>query len=189
MNARDTRALRIGVGVILAAVACLRVVPSGWRAWREMRDGLGERHALLQRAQARIGGMPVLDSVAGVVRARFIGLAPRLVPGGTEAEAQEALGSLVTALADRSRLRVRRAASEGDSTVAGRLHRVSVVLEAEGDWAGATQLFRTMARERTALGLGEVSLQAQDPASPGDRPEVLLVQTVVRGWYLPEELR
>jgi hypothetical protein len=189
MTPRDQRALRLGAAIILGAFILGKGIPAGWRAWSSTHASIAEHRDLLARARAQVETVGVLDSMARGIRTRFVALAPRLVAGGTEAEAIAALGGVVTSLADRSHLRLKRVDGEPDSLRAGALRRVVVDVELEGDWGGASTFFRGLGRESVALSLGAIDLRAQDPASPGDRPEVLLVRVEVSGWYLEERAR
>jgi hypothetical protein len=189
MTPRDRRALQIGGAVVVAALFLVIGAPAVWRKWATMRESLAEHRDLVSRAKAQVDGVAALDSTAAGVRSRFVALAPRLVAGGSEAEATATLGGVVTALADRSRLRLKRVDGESDSLRAGPLRRVVVGVELEGDWAAVTSFFRGLAGEPVALSLSAVDVRAQDPTSPGDRPEVLVIRTEVSGWYLVEEGR
>jgi hypothetical protein len=189
MTPRDRRALQIGGGVILAALLLVRMVPLAWRGWREAVETLESRRELLARARGEIAGETALDSAAAEVRRRFIGLAPRLVAGGSSAEAEATLGALTSSLADGAHVRVKRVGGAPDSAVAGPLRGVQVDLELEGDWAGATRFLRALSNEPVSLALEKLEVQSVDPASPGDRAEVLVVRAGVTGWYLPAEGR
>ena len=193
MNARDQRALTWGAAVLVGGLLVGRVVPAGVRWWRGAQATLAERTALLARERQEVGAVPLLEDSAKSVQASFIALAPKILVGGTEAEAIADDESRVTVIAGRHRTKVLRLDAAPDSSTVARLRRVRVTLAVETDWAGLVEFLKGVDDDPAAIGVQSLDVAAADPTSSSARPEVLHAELDLTGWYLhaprPEDLR
>ena len=184
MTARDRRALRIGGGVVLGGLLLFRGLPAVWRAWHDAREALAARSALLLRAEAALDGFEVVEQRGAEINARFVALAPRLVAGNTEAEAQADLNGRVALIANRERTRLLRADPVGDSLREGVLHRVQLRIEVESDWSGLVGFLRGLVADPAVLRVTAVTLRGSETPATSGGPEVLTAQVEIAGWYL-----
>ena len=184
MTPRDRRALRIGGSALLAGLLLFRVVPSGWRAWRTGGEELAGRRALLARAESALGDLPAIEARGAATRARLIALAPALVSGATEAEAQADLNGRLALIANRERTRLLRADPVADAEHEGGLRRVRLRVEVESDWSGLVGFLRGVVADPAVLRVTAVSLRGPEVMVLTAGPEVLGAQVEVTGWYI-----
>ncbi len=184
MSPRDRRALGLGLGIVLAAVVLLRLLPALTRQLIEShaRAVLAER--LVQETEAAIAALPALEDSARSLTRAVVALAPRLLAGPVEPAALSDLSGQLTTIAMRHHARVLRVAPVADSTAAGRLRRLSATVTLETDFRGLAACLAALARGEATLVVEAVSVSAADPLALEGTPELLTVELRIRGWYL-----
>ena len=185
MTERDRRALLVGGAAVLGAVLLLRVLPWSARRVLAAEAELRQRAALLARARADLGEAALLRDSAAALGQALVGLAPKILSGGSAAEASADLSGRLNLAASRSAAKLERVDQVSDSTAAGRLRRVRLRATLESDVRGVSGVLRAMEFNEAALSVNELRIVAVDPNSPDRAPEVLRLQVTVAGWFLP----
>jgi len=184
VTARERRVVILGASAVAFTVLGLRVLP--WSV-RRIRDADGEvRQAalLVARGRAELASAAAVED-SGVTLAHALAtMAPRLLSGTTAAEAGADLSNDLTLFATRHSVLVQRIEQGAESSVAGRLGRVTLRVEVESDLRGITELLVALARAPAAIVVDDIRLVARDPASGDDRPETLTGELQIAGWYL-----
>ncbi len=184
MTQRDRRALAVGGAVVLAAVLLLRVLPWSVRRVLAVERDLRARAALLARARADLGeGGALRDSAAALGQA-LVGLAPKILSGGTAAEAAADLSGQVNHAAAANQVKLDRLDPVPDSAGAGRLRRATLRAAVECDVRGLAGMLQALELGKTVLAVRGLRVTAVDVGSPDRNPEVLRVELTVTGWYL-----
>jgi len=183
---RDRRALTLGVAAVLGAVLLLRVAPWGVRRVLGAETSLRERAVLLARARADLADASVLRDSAAQLSQLLVGLAPKILSGNSTADAVADLSARVNMAVSAHQTKLERVDPMPDSTVAGRLHRVTLRAVFEGDVRGLAGVLEALQVGKIALVLREVRVTAVDTGSRDKMPEVLRVEMTVAGWYLGE---
>lgn len=183
MLLQDRRALSRGGSVVLALWLMTRGIPDVVRAHERSRTAAALGAEQVARARAVLAEQPAERDSFAVSARRLVALAPRLLPGRSNAEAASALGSQVNGSADQARVRVVRVDPLPDSS-AGVFSRVALRVEARGDVAGLARWIALLERGPPALRVKEVTISAADPTAPSDRPETLVAELVVAGWRM-----
>lgn len=183
MTPRDRRAVLAGLAVLVAAAA-IRMVPLGAHAVVALRQDVAVRSALLARMRADLSQAGGLVDSGAEVRRRLIDLAPRLLAGGTQAEAIADLTNRMSGLAGRHHDAFDRADPVPDSAQVGSLRRVTVRAGFDGDLRGVLTFLDAVVADPTVLAVREVRIVAADPASDDAQPEVLKSEFLVSGWYI-----
>ncbi len=184
MTARDRRAVIWGGSVALTALLLLRVLPSIVRSTLAAQAELQQRTALLARAQADLADAPALRDSAVALGQGLVGLAPRILSGNTIAEAMSDLSGHVNLVALGHQAKLERVDLVADSTVAGRLHRVTLHAAFECDVRGLSGILQAVEFGKVALSLQDIRITAVDVASLDQSPEVLRLEMTVTGWFL-----
>lgn len=184
MTQRDRRALRMGGALVLGLFVSLRVLPSVIRTALGAEQGLRERATLLARARDNVADAAELRDSAVRVGQALIGLAPKLVNGGRMTEAASDLSGLLSLAVARHQAKLERLEGVPDSTVAGRLRRVTVRAAFECDVRGLAGVLEALEFGKVALSLRDLRVTAVDAGSAARMPEVLRVEITVAGWYL-----
>jgi hypothetical protein len=184
MTERDRRALLWGGATVLGAVLLLRVFP--WSVQRVMAADaeLRDRAAVLARARADIAEAMLLHDSATTVGQALGELAPKLLSGGSAAEASADLSGRLNRAASQSAAKLGRVEQVPDSTATGRLRRVRLRATLEADIRGVSGVLRALEHNEAALSVNEVRVVAVDPASGDHVPEVLHFEVTVAGWFL-----
>jgi hypothetical protein len=183
MAGRDRRALRVGAGLVVVAFIVLRGGPLVVREVRAAEGRLTAAHARLGATQHESAALPGLEDSARAVRAALVGIAPALLEGGTPAGAAGALSLRLTAMADRSGVRLERTTALEDSARVGRLARVRARAEVESDSRGIVALLSGIERDPAALRVVDLKVTALDPLSGDERAELLRAELTLTGWY------
>lgn len=183
MNQRDRRALTLGAATIVGAILLFRVLPAAVHAWRSDRAELAERRSLVDRAERELSTVGALEQATAATRTQLVALAPKLLSGGTEAEALADLNGRLALAANRSRTRLIRADQVTDSGRVARLRRVRLRIQVESDWRGLAGFFRAAIDDPATLRVTAVSVRSNEGA-PLRGPEVLEGEVEVGGWYL-----
>jgi hypothetical protein len=184
MTPRDRRALLWGGSVIIAAVLLLRVVPWTVRSALAAETGLREQSALLARARADLADASALRDSAVQLGQALVGLAPKILSGNTVADAVADLSGRVNLAVSGHQAKLERVDPVPDSTVAGRLHRVTLHAAFECDVRGLIGVLQALAFGKAALAVRDLRVTTVDIASPEKSPEVLRVELTVSGWFL-----
>ncbi|MGE0355143.1 MAG: GspMb/PilO family protein, partial [Gemmatimonadales bacterium] len=154
----------------------------GWL--RESRAALEERVNLLARTRRELRSDSMLGDTVAVLRRRVLALAPKILAGGSSAEAANDLAGRMNLIVTRSNGRLLRADPVGDSTTAGLLGRVTLAASFEADVRGVTAVLSDLGSADPALAAASVRVLATNPHDTGPGPEVLRTELLVRGWYL-----
>jgi len=181
---RDRRALLLGGAVTVGAVMLLRVLPWTVRSALAAEAMLRERAVLLERARANLAGASGLRDSAAALGVALVGLAPKILSGGTASEATADLSGRVNLAVSGHQAKLERADPVPDSTRAGRLRRATVRAAFECDVRGLAGVLQALELGKAPLAVRELHVVAVDPGSPDRNPEVLRVELVVAGWYL-----
>lgn len=184
MTRRDGRAVILGLGVVVAAVLALRVLPWSVRRAVAATGDLRERATLLARAQKDLAQAPLLRDSAARITQALVGLAPKLLSGTSAAEAGADLSAQLNLFASRNAAKLERLDVLPDSVRVGRLGRARVHAALETDIRGLAGLLRAIAAGGAALTVQQLRVVAPDPGSADRLPEILKVEVTVAGWYL-----
>jgi len=184
MTHRDRRALTIGGGVLVAAVLVLRVLPWTVRSAVAAESGLRERASLLARARADLADAGVLRDSAAALSQGLVGLAPKILSGGSVAEAVADLSGRVNLAGSTYQAKLGRVDPLPDSAIFGRLHRVALRAAFECDVRGLVGVLQALAFGKAALAVHELRVTAIDVGSTDKNPEVLRVELTVSAWFL-----
>jgi hypothetical protein len=180
---RDRRALLLGGAVIVGAVVLLRVLP--WTVRSALAaETLHERAGLLARARASLADASGLRDSAAVLGVALVGLAPKILSGGTPTEATADLSGRVNLAVAGHQAKLERVEPVPDSARRGRLRRTTLRAAFECDIRGLAGVLQALELGKAALTVRELHVVAVDPGSPDRRPEVLRVELIVAGWYL-----
>jgi hypothetical protein len=188
LSQSDRRAVLVGAAVVIGSWLALRGVPalirahSEWRAHTEasVRQLAAAREALADAAWTR-------DSLAARGR-RLVAWAPRLLAGGTPAEAMAELQSLVSGLAAEHRVRIVRVEPSADSA-AGLFTPVRLRVEAQSDVVGLAQWLAAMEEGDHLLIVPSLVISAPEPAASSGQAEALRAELVIAGWAAPQARR
>jgi hypothetical protein len=173
-----------GGAILLGAALGLRVVPWAVAGTVAACQDLEERTALLARARAELGALPLLRDSAAVLTRALVALAPRLLDGGNAIEAGADLAARVNHAAARAPARFDRVEPLPDTATAGRLARATVHASLETDVRGLVRLLQALDGGDAALTVQRLDVVSADPATPERRPEILQVEIVISGWFL-----
>jgi hypothetical protein len=187
VTSRDRQALRLGAMAILGAVMFLRVLPWSVRLGVTEFATLGARRTLLARTRADLASLPQLEDSATVLTQAVVALAPRLLSGHGEGEAQAELQGRLAYLATTAHMKLEEVAPVTDSLTAGNLRRLTVDAVFEGDVHGAAALMAALTTDVTALVPIRLRVVAADPASSSRVPEVLRLEVRLTAWALRSE--
>ncbi|HYL55353.1 MAG TPA: type II secretion system protein GspM [Gemmatimonadales bacterium] len=184
MTHRDRRAVVTGGSVLVAAVLVLRVLPWTVRLAVAAESGLRARASLLARARADLADAAVLRDSAATLSQGLVGLAPKILSGGSVAEAVADLSGRVNLAASTHQAKLHRVDPLPDSAVVGRLHRVTLRAAFECDVRGLVGVLLALGFAKAALAVRELRVTAVDVGSADKNPEVLRVELTVSGWFL-----
>ena len=185
MTKRDRRALQLGGAVVFGAVLLLRILPWGVRTAFGAEADLRERAALVARTRADLADMSILRDSAVQLGRALVGLAPKILGGKTAAEAVADLSGRVNLAASEHHAKLERVDPVADSTATGRLRRVALRAAFECDVRGLIGVLRALESEKAALAVRELRVTAVDVGSADKGPEVLKVDLMITGWFLP----
>jgi hypothetical protein len=169
--------------VFVALWAALKVGPWAIGGFTEARWRLADRTRLLEQSRSMVLREPAIRDSATSVKDAIVALAPRLLSGGTQAEAADALGGLVNRAADQSNARLTGTSPEADSVQVGMLRRVAVRAAFDCDIRGLVSLLGFFAAQETLVLTDALRVVAEDAVAQGDGPEVLHMEVTLRGWY------
>lgn len=184
MTERDRRALFLGGAVTVGAFALLRVLPWTARSALAAESTLRERAVLLARARASLADASSLRDSAAALGVALVGLAPKILSGGTAAEATADLSGRVNLAVAGHQAKLDRVDPLPDSARAGRLRRATLRVAFECDVRGLAGVLQALEFGKAALAVRELHVAAVDPSSRDLSPEVLRVDLTVTGWYL-----
>lgn len=183
---RQRRTFTWGAGIVIGTWLLLRGAPSLVAAIRDAHGSLRDQVSLLERSRADIAeGAAVQDSAARL-KARLIEQAPRLLSGNGPAEAADALAGLVGLAVSRGNGKLTRIEPVADSTARGLLRRVSLIAGLDADVRGLTAVLQRLATGDPVLTVESINVLVVDPNAPAATAELLRVELVVHGWYLPQ---
>jgi hypothetical protein len=169
------------------AVLTLRVLPASWRATQTAWRTFSARAQLLNQEQTNLRQAAVLEDSGATIRARVIGLAPKLLSAVREAEAQADLSTRLQHLAASNHVRLERVTPVADSTRVGRLRPVRLSVSFVGDTRGTLRLLGALAGGPVVLTTSDLRITATNPTAPGTVAEELRTEIAVRGWYAAKD--
>ena len=181
LSPRERRTTGIAAGVLLTAWLVLRGGP--WVTHRASALSARADLATLTLARGRSALDPepaARESLASHARL-LVALAPRLLAGGSTAEASAELSALVGGAATMHHVRVTQQDARPDST-ASLFTRVALRMEAEGDAAGVAGWFAEVEEGDKLIRLRSLAINAPEPTAPPAQPERLRVTLEVEGW-------
>jgi hypothetical protein len=170
--------------VVVAAWLFVHAIPELVHKTQDARWGLRDRVALLERSRAEVAETGRLQDSATILKSRLVDQAPRLVAGGGDAEASDAMAGLLNLAVSRGNGKVTRSEPVADSATRGLLHGVTQLVGFETDAAGLLNVLRNLAEGGTTLIVKSLDILVADPNAPPTSAELLRVELVVRGWYL-----
>jgi hypothetical protein len=182
---RQRRTLTWGAWIVIGTWLLLRGAPSLVATIREAHGSLRDQVSLLERSRSDIvEGAAVQDSAARL-KGRLVAQAPRLLAGNGPAEAADALAGLVSLAVSRGNGKLTRIEPVADSTARGLLRRVSLIAGLDADVRGLTAVLQRLATGDPVLTVESINVVVADPNAPAAAAELLRVELVVHGWYLP----
>lgn len=184
MIERDRRALLRGGIAVVVGVLLLRVLSWSVSLALAARAQLEERATLLARSREDLVELGSLQDSAAAIAHALVGLAPKLLSGGTTAEAAADLSGRLNLVASLARATLERVDPLPDSAVAGRLSRLRVRATLRTDIRGITSVLQGLESNQATLAVTDFQIVVLDPASADQGPEVLEFEVTVTGWYL-----
>lgn len=181
LDARDRRAVVLGIAATAGLLVLFRVLPAWW-GWRlHTRATATETITQWQRAEGVVKGLSqALDTMeARIARLRQLG--PVFVTGETPAEAAATLGGLVGEIARASQVRLDAIDVRVDSSDATRLPRVRLDAQATADVTGLAELLRRLEDGVVWLTVPRLSVRAPPVAGPPNDVEMLSLRFSVEG--------
>jgi hypothetical protein len=171
----------MGAALVAGAWLFTRGVPALARNidGRRARTEAAVRSLIAAREAAREAAW-LRDTLASRAE-RLLTWAPRLLSGGTGAEATATLQSLVTGLAATHRVRIVRV-DPGAAVRSGDFLEATLRLEAQGDVAGIAGWLSAIEEGETLLAVRQVQLNSPEPAAPAHQPELLRANLTITGW-------
>ncbi len=184
MSRQANRKLLVAGGIVISAWLLDRAIPAVVREVREAHWDLTDKVALLERDRLQLASSAGLQDSATLIRQRLLAQAPRLVSGGSPAEASDALAGLVTVTIEHANGKLSRTEALPDSAAAGLLRRVSLLAAFESDVRGMTTVLKELDQAEAIVTVQSLNVMVVDPELPTTSPETLRVELVVSGWYL-----
>lgn len=175
----------IGASAIGLALLLMRGVPWSVNAVRRLRDRAIGDEATANRARDLVTRGPAVRDSLDYVLSDVVALAPRLVNGRSSAEAQATLAGLINFTAGRNALKVDGIDALPDSS-SGVFAQVRARAVLEGDIRGLVGVLRAIETGEPILTAPSLSVTAPDPGSPKGAPEMLHIEVLVTGYYLPK---
>jgi hypothetical protein len=172
----------------MAAVLSLRLVPAGWSKIQRAREALDARRLRLAHAMADVRQLTALEDSAARLETRVLGLAPRILVGGSQSEAVADLTTRLGQAAREHHVHLARTDVVADSARAGGLRRVSVRLAIEGDSRGTLETLEGLSRGSVVLVPADLRIAAPNPTSSSSVPETLQSEITIQAWYLAREV-
>lgn len=179
LGARDRRALLVGGGVLVAALA-FRSMLTAVDALGVMRQRNQVRADLLARIETRPAVAILGDSLRQLETALDTARG-RLLPRGTDASVASNLHAAVRRAATDVGLVLHSTRAESDTSVAGPFAAASVRLDAEGDVSAVMQFLLILELAPGALRFTDMSVTPLEPAAGDDRPEAIRLSITVSG--------
>jgi hypothetical protein len=168
---------------VVLALVLLRGAPAVLRSVAHRQEEVRQRIALAAHSAALVDVAQVLDDSLRAGLAQLLAAAPQFVEGRFEAEAGAALQALVEARAGGSGLKVVSVTPAPDSA-AGPVRRVAVRAQLEGDARGVSRFLQAVEDGEPLLTVSSLMLTVADPA-PGNGPEVVRLELLLKGWFVP----
>jgi len=184
VTVRDRKAVLTGGAVIVAALLALRVLPVLARAAVHADGELHARVDLVARSRAELGELERLRDSAAALSHAIVALAPHLVAGASPSDAVAAVAAELSLAANHYHLKLVATTPVDADTIAGRLHRVRMHAQLEGDVRGLSELVRGLEASDPVLVVRDLRVTAPAPTIDSYGPEVLAIEITVEGWYL-----
>jgi len=186
MTTRDRRAAVLGAVVIVAAVLGLRVIPAGVRRLGTLRADLRERVLMVARAEALVAAAPALSDSLREATARFVAVAPQLLPGTTAADATAEFSAYLAVLAEQTGLQVHALqplARESEEV----FEVVAIRAEFEGRVEALAAFLRLVEGGTPVVVVRAITLRAAEPMQPGTQSATVQLDAEFVAWRLPRE--
>lgn len=180
VSARDRRALVLGLTSIAGLIVTFRGVPR-LAQWQEERQASArELVQELERAEASIAQARTAHDTLVARDARYLALAPALLPGRTGAASTAALAALVSGAVSGAGA-VMGAVQPLADTATGVFRRVGVRVDATGDVGELAKLLEALERGPTLLAVTHLAISQPAPGAPATQSEALRIELEVRG--------
>lgn len=184
MTPRDRRALLIGGAVVLATWVSVKVLPGAWHLRHQLQENVAAKSIRLDRLERDIAGLDSLEREAGRVRARLVGLAPRLLAARSHGEAGAELSVVLRTRAETAGARIGRITILPDSAGRGEPMEIRARIECETDAAGLEKLLALLASGDPVLVVGAVRVAAPAPRDRSAVMERLDASIDVGAWWM-----
>jgi hypothetical protein len=188
LNPRDRRAVLLGGAVVVGSWLVTRGVPALLRAHADRRARTEASVRQLAAAREALADAAWTRDSLGARGRRLVTWAPRLVAGGTPAEAMAELQSIVSGMAAQHRVRIVRVEPSADSA-AGLFTAIRLRVEAQSDVGGLAQWLAAIEEGDRLLSIVVLSISAPAPAASSGQAEVLRAELVIAGWAAPKARR
>jgi hypothetical protein len=182
MNARDRRALLIGIVGMSSIVGVGRGVPSLLRWQRARVDAAAEARSQLRYEQAAARLLPSIEDSLRARRARLIALDSVLFVAAIPSEASAQLAAVLSEYAEGAQVKVTAVQLRQDSVKKSTpLVRVGARLTGAADVTGLATLLHALETDETPLAVRELTVTQPEPAGSDTRPEILRFEMLVEG--------
>ena len=173
ISPRDRRTLLIGGAIIGGLILTLRGVPS-WIAWRaEQRGAAAFAMARATQVESTVSDFSVTLDTLEARAARLMRVGGAFLVADTLAHAESILSEVIAEAARVSMVRIESMETRLLMSGRGTLPRVTLEMRATGDITGLSALIRHLESGPTMIAVRKLRVRPQNPASPGDQPEVL----------------
>lgn len=184
MTPRDRRALLVGGAIVLSTWVSVKLIPRAWLFRQQLRENVASKATRLDRLEHDIAGLDSLEREAGRVRARLVGLAPRLLAARSHGEAGAELSVVLRTRAETAGARIGRITILPDSAGRGEPTEIRARIECETDAAGVEKLLELLASGNPVLVVSAVRVAAPAPRDRSEVMERLDVSIDVGAWWM-----
>ncbi len=183
LRPRDRRALLVGVGVLVPALAWAWGIRPALGALEQHTARLEEQRGLLERELALVDAARGLSERGRDAEAALAAAGSRLFAGDALA-AGTVLAAWVTASARRAGVQVEELQSRPSAPVGAGLEQVEIAVRGHGDLAGALRWLRDLEGGGRLIRVERIALErvGTPAAADSNDVEVLAVSATVRGY-------
>ena len=184
MNPVVRRALRVGAVAFGLGTVGIGTGASAAAWFRNTSDRVGAGRAVLEREVAELTALRDLEARSDSLRRQVVALAPLLLPGTTEAEAQAELLASIESGSSAVGATIELTEPRPDSVASGRLRRVQAQATIVANFADIVELITRLEWGARLMLVRRVRIEAQ---SAGPQGESLRAELTVEGWFLADE--
>lgn len=178
---RERRTVVTAASILLVAWLSLRVVPAASAMAREQRLRTDLMLMTVARARAAVQDAPAMRDALDSAARRLVAATPRLLSGGTTAEAAAELSGIVSSSAALRQVRIAQVDARPDST-ASVFTRLSLRVSADGDAAGIGGWIADLEEGTRLIRIRSLAISAPEPTAAAGQAERLRVEIVLEGW-------